>query len=58
MKFKLEDFRVLCAWCNTVIRAPLRATCDEVPESHGVCRQCALNMGLPPHLIQDHAVAA
>ena len=47
-----ENFRVICAWCKAQIRAPKMGV-HEAPESHGVCRQCAIQMGLPPHLIVD-----
>ncbi len=57
--YTADDFRILCAWCQSEIRAPRRLSLEAPPESHGVCRCCAINMGLPPHLItQDSNLSA
>lgn len=48
--FAKEDFRVICAWCTSEISAPRRLTLEKAPESHGVCRACAIGMGAPPEL--------
>ncbi|MCA9793198.1 MAG: hypothetical protein KC910_15420 [Candidatus Eremiobacteraeota bacterium] len=48
--YRLEEFRVICAWCHSIIQSPKCAR-GEVPESHGVCRGCAIKMGLPAHLL-------
>lgn len=45
-----EEFRIICAWCNTEIRAPRLVGLEKAPESHGVCRSCAIGMGAPPEL--------
>jgi hypothetical protein len=51
--FAKEDFRIICAWCNSEIRAPREASLEgDAPESHGVCRPCAINMGMPPELFE------
>jgi hypothetical protein len=47
MSYVASDFRLICAWCNTEMKAPQSEQADEVPESHGVCRSCAVQMGLP-----------
>ena len=47
MSYSASDFRMICAWCDTEIRGPEKETQDEVPESHGVCRCCAVKMGMP-----------
>jgi len=49
MSYVAADFRLICAWCNTEMKAPQsqQEQADEVPESHGVCRSCAIQMGLP-----------
>lgn len=47
MSYDALDFRLICAWCNQEMRAPRSAEAKEVPESHGVCRDCAVSMGLP-----------
>ena len=50
MNYVAGDFRMICAWCNTEMKAPQseqEQQKDEVPESHGVCRSCAVEMGLP-----------
>lgn len=44
---KLEDFRVLCAWCGTEIRKPLSRAVTPPPESHGICVPCAVRLGMP-----------
>ena len=46
-----EDFRVICAWCTAEIRAPQRQLLEKAPESHGVCRSCAIGLGAPPELL-------
>lgn len=49
MNYVAANFRMICAWCNTEMKAP-EAKPEEhqdVPESHGVCRSCAVQMGLP-----------
>lgn len=46
-----DQFRIICAWCTSEIRAPRTFTHEAPPESHGVCRACAINMGLPAHLL-------
>lgn len=51
MTYINADFRLICAWCNTVMRSPERMCHDEVPESHGVCSCCATAMGMPAHLL-------
>lgn len=48
MSYVTGDFRLICAWCNTVMRAPQNEELsEEVPESHGICRCCATQLGLP-----------
>ena len=48
MNYVTGDLRLLCAWCNTEMRAPeCEPKEDEVPESHGICRSCAIQLGLP-----------
>ena len=49
MNYVAGDFRLICAWCNTEMKAPQSQESEqaEVPESHGVCRSCAIQMGLP-----------
>lgn len=51
MSYVAADFRLICAWCNIEMRAPQSPESHDVPESHGVCRCCAVQMGLPEHLI-------
>jgi hypothetical protein len=46
-----EDFRIICAWCSMEIRAPRRQLQEKAPESHGVCRSCAIGLGAPPELL-------
>ena len=55
----LEHFRVLCAWCNVELRAPLKVAspCQPAPESHGICVQCALKMGMPADYFEQRNVA-
>ncbi len=53
MNYVTGDFRLICAWCNTEMRAPQTQEHDEVPESHGICRCCATQLGLP----EDRIVA-
>lgn len=48
--YALEEFRIVCAWCQSEIRAPRRQSHEQAPESHGVCRPCAIGMGAPPEL--------
>ena len=50
--FAKEDFRIICAWCNSEIRAPRQVSLEQAPESHGVCRSCAIDMGAPPELFE------
>ncbi len=51
MNYTVADMRLICAWCNTIMRSPERFCHDEVPESHGVCQCCAVKMGMPPELL-------
>lgn len=51
MTYIAADFRLICAWCNTIMRSPERHCHDDVPESHGVCSCCAVKMGMPEHLL-------
>lgn len=52
--YRYEEFRVICAWCQGLIRAPRMSTAGrEVPESHGVCKSCAVQMGAPPELFSQ-----
>lgn len=51
----VEDFRLVCAWCDTEMRAPRRRS-ENPPESHGLCVDCAVRMGAPAHLVMaDYA---
>lgn len=48
MGYVTAELRLICAWCNTEMRAPQAEQQEaEVPESHGVCRSCAISLGLP-----------
>lgn len=48
MNYVTADLRLICAWCNTLMRAPQNEdSMEEVPESHGICRCCAVKLGLP-----------
>jgi len=49
--FAKEDFRIICAWCTIEIRAPRRQLLEKAPESHGVCRSCAIGLGALPELL-------
>ena len=55
--WSLEHFRVLCAWCNVELRAPLKRTRKPAPESHGICVQCAVKMGMPADYFEHRNVA-
>lgn len=52
-----EHFRVLCAWCNFELRAPLLRTSKPAPESHGICESCAVNLGMPADYFAQRNVA-
>lgn len=52
-----EHFRVLCAWCNFELRAPLLRTSRPAPESHGICEACAVNLGMPADYFAQRNVA-
>jgi hypothetical protein len=53
MSYTAADFRLICAWCNTIIRDAQSASYEEVPESHGVCHCCAVKMGMPAELLHN-----
>ncbi len=52
-----DHFRVLCAWCNFELRAPLLPASQGAPESHGICVPCALKLGMPVEALQHRNAA-
>lgn len=50
MSYTAEEMRLLCAWCGKEMRAAARQekTHDGgAPETHGICNECAVQLGLP-----------
>jgi hypothetical protein len=46
-QFAREQFRIICAWCQAEMRAPQAHNTEKAPESHGICKSCALQLGMP-----------
>lgn len=52
-----DHIRLLCAWCHIEMRAPRIRTAQPAPESHGICVQCAVKLGMPADYFDQRQVA-